>query len=383
MKPIVEVDDPSLTFPTILYSNGAAISGNQMYHMAIILMLQNKPRLFKWSKNTTDKNWNNSQTIRQGGVNTSTSLNGGSNSFFYDSASSTTSNYLDQEEETDPSIERNIATNINNRNTGDRNIKYMGNAECKTEGYQQLNETFLNKRVNAKKMDKNNDNSEINSNYDNDDPVGSIQLKRQQTQHQPSLTITSSPSVSLSPTSPFFTGENRSRYNRRNSSQQQEKQQQSQQNQTQNQYQRPTYRSPFPTRYDATSTNDYRDSISGHLSLDGEKDSKGQNLTKPSEGPIKQGYVNRPGGGKSKEQFFIYSKSPTWHARRICGIGISNSDHGAYTNSLQPFWVAGKLTSSITEHHLILKHLNDIEKKIGWSTKSRSKDLIEYWSGDV
>ncbi|GME90260.1 unnamed protein product [[Candida] boidinii] len=102
MKPIVEVDDPSLTFPNILYSNGAAISGNQMYHMAIILMLQNKPRLFKWSKNTTDRNWNNSQTIRQGGVNTSTGLNGGSNSFFYDSASSTTSNYLDQEEETDP-----------------------------------------------------------------------------------------------------------------------------------------------------------------------------------------------------------------------------------------------------------------------------------------
>ncbi|GME87638.1 hypothetical protein B5S28_g4119 [[Candida] boidinii] len=379
MKPIVEVDDPSLTFPTILYSNGAAISANQMYHMAIILMLQNKPRLFKWSKNTTDKNWNNSQTVRQGSANTSSSMNGGNNSFFYDSASSTASNYLDQEEETDAITKRNIANNINNRNTSDTNNKFMNNVECKTEEYQQLNENFFNKRESLKKSENNNEHIEMSSNYDKEDPVGSIKLKRQQKQ-QPSLPPTSSPSVSLSPTSPFLTGENRSKYTRRNSSQQQ--QQQQQQNQTHNQFQMSTYKSQFPTRYDATSANDYRGSISGHLSLDGDTDSKGQS-SKPPASSMKQGSINNPGGGKSKEQFFIYSKSPTWHARRICGIGMSNSDHGAYTNSLQPFWVAGKLTSSITEHHLILKHLNDIEKKIGWSTKSRSKDLIEYWSGDV
>lgn len=34
-------------FPTALFTNSPAISGNQMFHMAVILMMQNKPRLFK------------------------------------------------------------------------------------------------------------------------------------------------------------------------------------------------------------------------------------------------------------------------------------------------------------------------------------------------
>ncbi|KAK9449622.1 uncharacterized protein V1518DRAFT_416507 [Limtongia smithiae] len=44
-----EGDNP---FNTVVYSNGPAISGNQLYHMACILLMQNKPRGFKFDKGT-------------------------------------------------------------------------------------------------------------------------------------------------------------------------------------------------------------------------------------------------------------------------------------------------------------------------------------------
>ncbi|EGV62638.1 hypothetical protein CANTEDRAFT_94621 [Yamadazyma tenuis ATCC 10573] len=44
-KPLVSFN--SSPFPGILFVNGPAISANQMYHMAIILLIQNKPRLHK------------------------------------------------------------------------------------------------------------------------------------------------------------------------------------------------------------------------------------------------------------------------------------------------------------------------------------------------
>lgn len=45
LKPIYTFNDSP--FPGILYVNGPSISANQLYHMAIILMQQNKPRLHK------------------------------------------------------------------------------------------------------------------------------------------------------------------------------------------------------------------------------------------------------------------------------------------------------------------------------------------------
>jgi hypothetical protein len=45
MKPIIEFE--SSPFPEVLYDNGPAISSNQLYHMAMILLIENKPRLFK------------------------------------------------------------------------------------------------------------------------------------------------------------------------------------------------------------------------------------------------------------------------------------------------------------------------------------------------
>jgi len=75
-------------------------------------------------------------------------------------------------------------------------------------------------------------------------------------------------------------------------------------------------------------------------------------------------------------------RSILWHARQICGIAMSNSDHGASINGLQPLWIAGKIMSHETEHQAILDVLTRIEKDTGWATAWRLDDLKEYW-GDV
>lgn len=75
-------------------------------------------------------------------------------------------------------------------------------------------------------------------------------------------------------------------------------------------------------------------------------------------------------------------KSILWHARQICGIAVSNSDHGARINSLQPLWIAGKIMSHETEHRAILDLLAQIERDTGWATAWRAEDLRDYW-GDA
>lgn len=45
LKPIMTYDDKP--FPGVLFLNGPAISANQLFHMAVILLTQNKPRLYK------------------------------------------------------------------------------------------------------------------------------------------------------------------------------------------------------------------------------------------------------------------------------------------------------------------------------------------------
>ena len=75
-------------------------------------------------------------------------------------------------------------------------------------------------------------------------------------------------------------------------------------------------------------------------------------------------------------------RSILWHARRICGISISNDHHGAWTNALQPLWVAGRCMSHPAEHRAIVTVLEKIERESGWSTKWRQDDLEAYW-GDL
>lgn len=50
LKPVFNHDDKP--FPGVLFLNGPAISANQLFHMAIILLTQNKPRLYKIKPST-------------------------------------------------------------------------------------------------------------------------------------------------------------------------------------------------------------------------------------------------------------------------------------------------------------------------------------------
>jgi hypothetical protein len=68
-----------------------------------------------------------------------------------------------------------------------------------------------------------------------------------------------------------------------------------------------------------------------------------------------------------------------WHARQICGISMSNDDHAAWTNAIQPLWIAGQWMSHESEQKAILQLLEKIEKLSGWSTKWRAEDLKEFW----
>ncbi|GFF80806.1 C6 zinc finger domain protein [Aspergillus lentulus] len=75
-------------------------------------------------------------------------------------------------------------------------------------------------------------------------------------------------------------------------------------------------------------------------------------------------------------------RSILWHARQICGISMSNDHHGAWTNSIQPLWIAGQWMSHPSEHQAILRLLEKIEQECGWPTKWRAVDLQEFW-GDL
>ena len=68
-----------------------------------------------------------------------------------------------------------------------------------------------------------------------------------------------------------------------------------------------------------------------------------------------------------------------WHARQICGISMSNDHHGAWTNAIQPLWIAGQWMSHESEQKAILQLLEKIETESGWSTKWRAEDLKEFW----
>lgn len=58
MKPLIEYD--SSPFPEILYDNGPAIGSNQLYHMSMIILMENKPRLYK-TKHSKSPTWHAKQ----------------------------------------------------------------------------------------------------------------------------------------------------------------------------------------------------------------------------------------------------------------------------------------------------------------------------------
>lgn len=76
------------------------------------------------------------------------------------------------------------------------------------------------------------------------------------------------------------------------------------------------------------------------------------------------------------------TRSILWHARRISAISISNTDHGCWTNCVQPLWFAGRVMSHPAEHRAILDTYEMIERETGWGARWRADDLREYW-GDL
>lgn len=44
LKPMLEMDESDQLFPQVLFTNGAAVLANQIYHTSMLLLLQNRPR---------------------------------------------------------------------------------------------------------------------------------------------------------------------------------------------------------------------------------------------------------------------------------------------------------------------------------------------------
>ncbi|GME80538.1 unnamed protein product [Ambrosiozyma monospora] len=85
---------------------------------------------------------------------------------------------------------------------------------------------------------------------------------------------------------------------------------------------------------------------------------------------------------KSSNHPHHQSTSLLYHAKRIIGIAITNSDYGAYCNSIQPIYIAGTILTSKKEHGITLGALRKVEERTGWSTHWRCRDLIQYWDGE-
>lgn len=75
-------------------------------------------------------------------------------------------------------------------------------------------------------------------------------------------------------------------------------------------------------------------------------------------------------------------ESPVWHARRVCGISLTNPHRGCLNNAVQPLFVAGKLLSHRSEHIAIVKLVRHIEETTGWGACWRLKDLERAWGYD-
>jgi hypothetical protein len=75
--------------------------------------------------------------------------------------------------------------------------------------------------------------------------------------------------------------------------------------------------------------------------------------------------------------------SQVWHARRICGISLTNPHRGCLNNAIQPLWVAGKLLSHRSEHVAVVRLIEEIEGLTGWGMRWRIRDLREVWGYEV
>ncbi|KAE8147166.1 hypothetical protein BDV25DRAFT_169366 [Aspergillus avenaceus] len=74
-----------------------------------------------------------------------------------------------------------------------------------------------------------------------------------------------------------------------------------------------------------------------------------------------------------------HCSSPIWHARRVCGISLTNPHPGSLINAIQPLYVAGKLLSHRREHIAVAELFKTIEQTTGWGAIWRLRDLEAIW----
>jgi hypothetical protein len=78
-----------------------------------------------------------------------------------------------------------------------------------------------------------------------------------------------------------------------------------------------------------------------------------------------------------------HTASAIWHAKRICGISLSNPHPGCLNNAIQPLWIAGRLLSHKSEHLIVAKLIRSIEAQTGWGSCWRIADLETSWGYKV
>ncbi|KAJ5547254.1 hypothetical protein N7494_004839 [Penicillium frequentans] len=71
--------------------------------------------------------------------------------------------------------------------------------------------------------------------------------------------------------------------------------------------------------------------------------------------------------------------SSIWHARRVCGISLTNPHSGNLINAIQPLYIAGKLLSHHSEHVEVARLFKIVEETTGWGALWRLKDLERAW----
>jgi hypothetical protein len=71
--------------------------------------------------------------------------------------------------------------------------------------------------------------------------------------------------------------------------------------------------------------------------------------------------------------------SAVWHARRVCGISLTNPHSGNLINAIQPLYIAGKLLSHPSEHLAVARLFKIIDRTTGWGALWRLKDLERVW----
>lgn len=71
--------------------------------------------------------------------------------------------------------------------------------------------------------------------------------------------------------------------------------------------------------------------------------------------------------------------SAAWHARRVCGISLTNPHRASLINAIQPLYLAGRLLTHTAEHIAVGRLFKMIEETTGWGALWRLRDLEIIW----